>query len=114
MQRDLQVVHSHSWSLRWGKQHTVGNIQGLGHVGQLQYLKQYMNRINKSKILQYGGCVSIILTPTAPTWRFPSCVLRHQLMQGFPVLLSELGHQNELAASKSCIFPLAFSNFIKA
>jgi hypothetical protein len=47
--------------------------------------------------------------PIAPTRapatrRFPFRVIRHQLTRSFPVLLSELGRQTELAASKSYVF----------
>jgi hypothetical protein len=52
------------------------------------------------RVEQYGGCASFP-TPSPATRWFPFRVLRHQLTRGFPVLLSELGRQNELAASNS-------------
>jgi hypothetical protein len=58
----------------------------------------------------------IVPTPTPATRWFPFRVLHHQLTRGFPVLFSELGRQNELAASKSYMYVFshfAFSNVIK-
>jgi hypothetical protein len=57
----------------------------------------------------------IVPIPTPATRWFPFRVTRHQLTRGFPVLLSELGYQNELAASKSYVFShYYFSNYMKA